>query len=207
MIKVGDKVQINGLAKGMPHIGDIGRVSEIRKGVPFPYYVKFSDDRGRHPYREEELTMEKINNKPILSEAMANETLVDHHLPPVFSYRLAYFLGARDQANLDTVVAAFSGIKGVPQNMPDSLQPVMSAARELAKEVAPIYKFLKWNWYDEGIPTEESIYNVFMELFEQLVEDDAEWIKSGGLVVSCREDEEGKPIYTLSFEVEREVTA
>lgn len=90
-------------------------------------------------------------------------------------------------------------IKQIPEN-------IRIAAIELALDVEPIYALLNWKWYDVGIPVWLNIYHELLDLYTQLIEDDAEWVKSGGLMVSWRE-EDGKPIYTLSFGLEREIEA
>lgn len=74
-------------------------------------------------------------------------------------------------------------------------------AGELAKEVAPIYEFLEWEWNCEGVPDEYMIFDALVDRYNQLGEK-VKACSSGGLTAEIVEDD-GHKMVRLSFSIER----
>ena len=74
---------------------------------------------------------------------------------------------------------------------------VEEVAFQFAAKVAPIYKILKWNWYDEisFIPSAMDILKQSISLYQQLMEKKCGVIGTGGIEVS---DDEGLIKFSFS---------
>jgi hypothetical protein len=137
----------------------------------------------------------------------ANQDLRAHGWGVSRYARDAYFLGAaaqRDNIDMPWHENVIRRMQSKPPPQPQVPKEVCTAARELAKKVAPVYALLDWEWLDPHnkpmhVPTEEEIFNQLIELYEELLANsDSYRISTGGLVCS-RSTTEGESIYKFGF--------
>lgn len=71
--------------------------------------------------------------------------------------------------------------------------------KEFAKKIAPVYKLLKWKWFD-GVPSAKRIESVLLELLEHIKnEKGVSETSTGGLFARKEKDEEGRVTITYGF--------
>jgi len=80
----------------------------------------------------------------------------------------------------------------------------MKQAKDLARKIAPIYKLLKWEWRDEGIPDEIDIYDTIRMLLSNLKKD-VDCSSTGGIFVERKKDEFGEKFINISFRIDEDI--
>jgi hypothetical protein len=81
-------------------------------------------------------------------------------------------------------------------------------AYDFAEKLAPIYKLLNWEWYklghEVGVPNREEIHEELLRLIN-IINDNNEFVSSGGLVVEKIWDEDSVIGISLKMEIDTDV--
>lgn len=72
---------------------------------------------------------------------------------------------------------------------------------QFAKRIHPVYKLLKWEWWD-GLPSEEQIRTTLREIIKDALERVDCEISTGGLWAKVEEDEEKRVVLMYGFKIE-----